>query len=314
MAPRVSVIVPTRNRRVALGRALASVEAQSYRDFEVVVADDASTDGTAAWLVERFPAIRVAALDKARGAAAARNSALELARGEIIAFLDDDDAWQASYLDAQVAHLEAHPDVDLSFADHIERDAGGRESWPDTRSLLVYPSPLVRLLCESFIHTMSVVVCRRSAFDRAGLFDESLHIVHDLDWYARVLATGGRIAHLPRLLVERAVPGGLVTSHREWFREEGLLLTRTFAAAPAQGQHERLVRAYRSLFFARIGLGKGSLAFGLSRLAEALRVSTAWTIRIAAFRLLRRAHLDWRDVPDGLAGRPASLARVPEPR
>ena len=57
--PRVSVVVPTRNRRAALGRALASVEAQTYRDLEVVVVDDASTDGTAAWLSARFPAIRV---------------------------------------------------------------------------------------------------------------------------------------------------------------------------------------------------------------------------------------------------------------
>ena len=300
MTPRVSVILPTRNRREALGRALASLEAQSYRDFEVVVVDDASTDGTAAWLGEHFPAMRVVALPKAMGAAAARNRGLELARGEIVAFLDDDDAWQPPYLEAQVAHLEAHPEADLSFADHLERSPGGRESWPDTRSLLVYPSPLVRLLSESFIHTMSVVVCRRSAFARAGLFDERLSIVHDLDWYARVLVGGGRIAHLPRLLAERAVPGGLVTSHREWFREEGLLLARTFATMPGQGRHERMVRAYRSLFFAWVGLGKGSLAFGLSRLAEALRASTVWTIRIAAFRLLRRAHLDWRDVPDDL--------------
>ena len=298
MAARVSVVVPTRNRRAALGRALASVEAQTYRDLELVVVDDASTDGTAAWLSARFPAIRVVALASAVGAAAARNRGLEEARGELVAFLDDDDVWRPGYLEAQVAHLDAHPGADLSFADHVERDASGRASLPDTRSLLAYPTPLVRLLSESFIHTMSVVVCRRRAFDRAGRFDERLSIVHDLDWYARVLAGGGRIAHLPRRLVERAVPGGLVTAHSEWFREESQLLARTFAAMPGQGRHERIVRAYRGALLRpdRAGQGPAPLrplaagrgAVALPRRGRSGSPAAARLLRRRAARLARR--------------------------
>jgi len=300
VTPRMSVIVPTRNRRQSLTRALASVETQTFRDREVIVVDDASSDDTILCLAECFPVARVFTTKQPCGAAAARNRGIREARGEVVAFLDDDDVWRPSYLQAQLDHLDANPSADLSFVDHVERDPDGHVRRPDTRSLLEYPDPLVRLLSESFIHSMSVVACRRSAFDRIGLLDESLSVVHDLDWYARLLAAGGRIVHLRRPLVERTVPGGLVTSHREWFHEENALMARLFAALPRESTHEPMVRASRLLYFARTGLARGSLAFGLVRLGEAFRMSTPWTFRVAAFRLLRRMHLDWRDVPDGL--------------
>src|SRR5258708_39463015 len=118
MMPRVSVVIPTRDRREALARALASVEAQSFRDFEVVVVDDASVDGTAAWLRERWPAVSVTEVSHPTGAAAARNRGVRHAQGEILAFLDDDDVWCPSYLEVQVAQFEAHPETDLSTTGH----------------------------------------------------------------------------------------------------------------------------------------------------------------------------------------------------
>jgi glycosyltransferase involved in cell wall biosynthesis len=217
-----------------------------------------------------------------------------LTRGELIAFLDDDDVWQPGYLEAQVEHLSAHSTAMLSYTDHVETDASGCSSRPDTRPLFIYPNPFVRLLAESFIHTMSVVVCRREAFARFGQFDESLNIVHDLDWYRRVLVGGGSFIYLPRPLVERGVPGGLVMWHRRWFQEERTAHAWAFAENPADAGHERMIRAYRSLFFARLGLAKRDLRFGFSRLAGAVRESPYWTLRIAALRLLRRLHCDYR--------------------
>ena len=80
------------------------------------------------------------------------------------------------------------------------------------------------MMAEAFIHTLSVVVCRRSVFDRFGRFDEKLSIVHDWEWYLRLLGAGERIAQVARTLVERSVPGGLVTRHRDWFGEERAVL------------------------------------------------------------------------------------------
>jgi glycosyltransferase involved in cell wall biosynthesis len=294
MTPRVSVVVPTRDRLEKLQRALSGVDSQGFRDFEVIVVDDGSVDTTVSWLRTQCPGVRVLAMERPGGAARARNRGFDLARGELIAFLDDDDVWRPSYLEAQVEHLDAHPTAALSYADHVETDASGHSSRPDTQPLLTYPSPFVRLLAESFIHTMSVVVCRREAFDRFGRFDESLDIVHDLDWYGRVLAGGGSFVYLPRPLVERGVPGGLVTLHRKWFQEERDAHTQAFAGNPADVKHERMVRTYRSLFFARVGLAERDLSFGFSRLAEAVLESPYWTIRIAALRLLRRMRFDRR--------------------
>ena len=297
MTPRVSVILPTRDRLRQLQHALASVAAQGYRDVEVLVVDDGSTDGTRTWLAHQGSSVRVVSTDTSRGAAAARNRGIERARGDLIAFLDDDDVWRPAYLEAQVEHLDANPTAALSYADHLEVDAIGRASHPDTRALLAYDSPLVRMLAEGFIHTMSVVVCRRSVFDRLGLFSERLSIVHDWEWYARVLASGAAFTHLARPLVGRAVPGGLVTRHRPWFDEERQVIDATFAAGVAGAGHRRLVRAYRSLFFAHLALSRGDVGFGLLRLADAFLTSPWSALRVAARRLIRRVQLTRRPEP-----------------
>src|SRR5262245_54127789 len=125
MTPRVSVVIPTRNRRPQLQWALSSVQSQTFRDFEVIVIVDGSTDDTVAWLRSCPEDIRVLVVDTAVGAAAARNRGIESTRGELIAFLDDDDVWLPTYLEAQVAQLDSHPDAALSYADHVNVDLEG---------------------------------------------------------------------------------------------------------------------------------------------------------------------------------------------
>jgi glycosyltransferase involved in cell wall biosynthesis len=308
VTPRVSVVVPTRNRLAMLRRALSGVEAQRFRDFEVIVVDDGSVDGTAEWLRTDCPEVRLVASATPGGAAAARNRALDSARGELVAFLDSDDVWQPSYLEEQVAHLDANPELALSHADHVESDPDGRTTRPSNRSLLPDANQLVHLLAEAYIHTLSVVVCRRDAFEQFGRFDEGLAIVHDFDWYVRILAGGGAIAHLPRLLVERSVPGGLVTAHRRWFSEDRTVISRGLAACPEARPGEPMIRAYRALFFARVAFEKRDVTFGLARLAEALRCSPRWTGRLVALSLARRARGDRQIVAD-MRGAQAEAAR-----
>lgn len=288
MTPRVSVVIPTRDRRAVLARALASIDAQCFRDFEVVVVDDGSADGTVDWLRAERPTVGLVELRPSRGAAAARNHGVERARGEIVAFLDDDDAWHPSYLETQVALFDAHPDAEMCSAGHVEIDGHGRVSRPDLRPLFDYADPLVHLLAECPLHTLSVVACRRTALARIGPFDETLAIVHDLDWYLRLVAGGGGHERAPAALVERSVPGGLVTRHRQWYAEERVVHRRLFARMPIARRDQRRVRAVRALLFARIGLAKGELGFGLARLGEAVLASPLDSVRIAALRLLRR--------------------------
>jgi glycosyltransferase involved in cell wall biosynthesis len=287
MTPRVSVIVATRNRRQQLARALASIDAQSYRNFEVIVVDDGSTDGTAAWLRAQRPQDCVIESGPPHGAAAARNRGVARAGGEIVAFLDDDDAWRAGYLAAQVEQFDADPDIALCTTGHVEVDAAGRASHPDLRPLFDYGNPLLHMLAECPVHTLSVVAYRRAVLSQVGSFDETLDIVHDLDWYLRFLARGNRLAHNRAVLVERAVPGGLVIRHRHWFREECAVHRRVFAAGLVAPAHQRRIRALRALLFARIGCVKGDFFFGLARLAEAFAASPVDAVRISGARCRR---------------------------
>ncbi len=123
----VSVVLPTWNRAHLLPRALNSVLAQLEAGDELIVADDGSTDGTAALVASFGPPVRHLALPH-RGAGAARNAAWRVARGPLVAFLDSDDRWLPGKLAAQRALLAARPDLVCCFCDFRTADADGRES------------------------------------------------------------------------------------------------------------------------------------------------------------------------------------------
>jgi len=122
---RVSIIIPLFNKAPYVARALASVAAQTYTDFEVIVVDDGSTD-EGPRIVEAFHDSRISLIEQANaGPGAARNRGLELARGELVAFLDADDEWLPDYLAEGVRLLDQHgPDVALVTSGNIEHPAG----------------------------------------------------------------------------------------------------------------------------------------------------------------------------------------------
>src|SRR5437868_11412329 len=126
--PAISVIVPTHDRASLLPRALASLLAQDFAPFEVIVVDDGSRDGTAAFLSGvSDPRLRVLRHGRALGAAGARNSALALARAPIVAFLDDDDEALPGFL-AETARAHASPPaIDLCWTGVIFRQSDGSE-------------------------------------------------------------------------------------------------------------------------------------------------------------------------------------------
>jgi len=302
MNPLVSVVVPTRDRPSELSEALASIFDQSFRDLEVIVVDDGSRAAIEPLDPRAGSSLRVSRLEPARGAAAARNHGVSCARGRYVAFLDDDDRWLPGYLEQQVEVLQATDGPALSWTGAVEVDRAGGRFQPRPDPWITYPSLLVELLADCPIPTLSVVACRRSLFELHGGLDERLAVVHDLEWFVRILSAGERMHRVERALVERRVPGGLVARHREWYREERDLERRIFASVPEARRHRGLVRARRELLFARIGTSKREPAFALARLAAALAASPSWTLRIALRRLIagpsgrvRRSGHAWQD-------------------
>jgi glycosyltransferase involved in cell wall biosynthesis len=122
MKPRVSIVLPTYNRRDTIRRAVDSVLEQTFEDWELVVVDDGSTDGTRDLLDGIDRRVRIVA-QKNGGVATARNTGLVQARGELIAFLDSDDAWPSHHLALATAFFDAHPDAHV-FTSEFWEDFG----------------------------------------------------------------------------------------------------------------------------------------------------------------------------------------------
>jgi glycosyltransferase involved in cell wall biosynthesis len=184
--PAVSVVIPTHKRPHLLHRALDSVRAQDFADFEVLVVDDGQCDATAQ-VVATFadPRIRYLRQPENRGVAAARNRGLREARGHFIAFLDDDDEWLPGKLARQVALLRAAPaDVGLVYTGVETVHPDGTRT---VESATARGDLHRRLLVSNVIHGGgSNVMLRRQVIAAAGFFDERLPAIEDFDYWLRI--------------------------------------------------------------------------------------------------------------------------------
>lgn len=183
----VSVIISTYNRSEYLLRSVKSVLAQTYENFELLIIDDASTDETTD-VINSFldPRIRYIRHERNKGGPAARNTGIENSKGELIAFLDDDDEWMPEKLQKQVDLLSHAPaNVGLVYC-------GLLVIGPDGQTIVHKDIPFLQgsvyeyLLRGSGIGTVSRVLVRRSCFDKAGFFDEQLKSCQDWDMWLRV--------------------------------------------------------------------------------------------------------------------------------
>ncbi len=228
--PYVSVIIPTYNRRDLLQLAVESVLSQTYVDYELIVVDDASTDGTAVWIKSAYPTIQFISLLQNRGPAGARNVGIQAAQGELIAFLDNDDQWLPNYLAAQVNAFNERATAVMSFTDQQEIRPGLPSPKPVIyRPSNAYPDPVHCLLMGTFIYTMSVVVVRHKTLTQVGLLNETLRISHDRELYLRLLNQGD-LVHVPEILVSRVFHGNNISSnHWRWATEIFMVLDLFFA-------------------------------------------------------------------------------------
>jgi glycosyltransferase involved in cell wall biosynthesis len=183
----VSVVVPAHDRAGTIERALASVRRQQAQPLEVIVVDDASRDDTAA-RAERLGA-RVIRHERNRGAGAARNTGVEAARGEWVAFLDSDDEWLDHHLATLWPAREGH--VMVAGSALVCREGDGRDrisGSPDGRPIVI-SSPGALVFPENFVAESSVMV-RRDVLRTVGGYDTSLPFAEDLDLWLRVLECG----------------------------------------------------------------------------------------------------------------------------
>jgi len=201
---RVSVIVPTRDRPELLDEALASIRALEARDLELeVIVSDNSVAGSAQQVARQHGARYVKAT--VPGPAAARNAGVEIATGQYLAFLDDDDLWLDTHLRAHLERLEADPTLDGVIGQYCPIDASGRSGAP-------YPSPAFMQddVLQGVLATpphIGAVVVRASAWTQVGPFDQALLAAEEWDWCLR-LALRCRVVFLaqPCMIFRARVP------------------------------------------------------------------------------------------------------------
>jgi glycosyltransferase involved in cell wall biosynthesis len=287
-APRLSVIIPTRNCLEWLPRAMASALAVPAEGVEVIIVDDGSTDGTDAFLAHAEASglpIRVLRRAGGEGAAAARNAGLALARAPVVGFLDADDIWQPDRIAERLAWHEAHPETAFSFGEYEtlyadnrreprligymprfaaaigaqEEDWQGEIRWlgADDAGLIYGENPV----CTS------VVLASRAAVEAVGGFDVSLGQAEDWDLWIR-LALLGPVAYAPR-------PQGLHMHRADSLSSE--VRARCLAVATVLERYAGAIRARDA----------GAWRCGRAFVAEA-------RAELAEFEARRFAHLAWQ--------------------
>ncbi len=190
----ISVVIPAYNAGLYLGEALESVFAQTYPSVEVIVVDDGSDDDTAE--VARSFGARVSYVRQERaGAGAARNAALDHARGPYLAFLDADDRFTPTKLEHQMAALASGPELDMVYG-HVREffspdlPAAQRAQHRQPGAPAAWLSPNLMLI-------------RRESFDRVGPFATDVGVGETVDWHARAVESGLRWHVLPEVVLER---------------------------------------------------------------------------------------------------------------
>lgn len=200
--PRVSVVIPTYNRARLICETLDSVLAQTYRDFEIIVVDDGSTDGTQEVVSRYGPSLRYLRQENA-GPAAARNAGIRASGGEYVAFLDSDDLWLPRKLEEEMAVLASEPSCAWAYCDVEMFDGQNGRVIGRYGKLVHRPRQgwVPRwLLLGDFVASPTPVV-RRTVFEQVGYFDESDVLRHREDWdmWLRIAARYP-VRYLPQVL------------------------------------------------------------------------------------------------------------------
>jgi glycosyltransferase involved in cell wall biosynthesis len=178
--PLVSVIIPAYNSERFIAEALESVRQQNYEPLEIIVVDDGSTDGTRS-CVKRLGKDISYTYQSNRGPAAARNTGIGIAGGELIAFLDADDYWPVNKLKVQLARMKRDPAIEVVLG---RIQCTGILTQADRAIRFEGPDNTMISIC------LGSGVFRKSVFDKVGLFDEALRHYEDHDWFLRAREKG----------------------------------------------------------------------------------------------------------------------------
>lgn len=286
--PKISIVMPVYNVEKYVAEAVESVLAQTMSDFELLIIDDGGEDRSID-ICSEFQDSRIRIISQSnRGLAGARNTGINHARADFIAFLDSDDRWLPEKLMLHLVHLKASTDVDISLCPSRMIDAEGRPLRQVQKPKLKNISA-ADVFCRNPIGNGSVPVIRSVALDKIAFlhpadservcyFDESFRQSEDIELWMRLVLLGNckfeGIA--PALTEYRILAGGLSANVTRQFETWSRMLEKVQQYAPEFAlKHAARARAYQLRYLARrcIQVADGSFAFSLA--IESLQTSLA---------------------------------------
>lgn len=186
MSPQVSVILPTYNRAQLLKEALDSLEKQTFKDFEVLVIDDGSTDATND-IIKTYRSkinLRSIAFSDNQGVSSARNQGIRESSAPWVAFLDSDDLWLPEKLAVQMEYLKQHPDIQICQTEEIWIRNGKRVNPMNKHQKS--GGDIFRRCLELCVVSPSATIINRKLLQEVGPFDETLPACEDYDLWLRI--------------------------------------------------------------------------------------------------------------------------------
>ena len=202
--PLVSYVVPTYNRVGFIEECLNSILSQTYKNIEIIVVDDGSTDGTGDLIKEKYPTVIYLYNEKNKKIPCSLNRGFRAAKGEFVCWLSDDDGIFPEKTEEQVIYMLENPQIDLSFTEYEIRWRGDA-SYTGKAGVIQHWRPIpFNSNHEEFIHCLTTETCnmngstamfRKSAFRKMGYFIEMLYFVQDWEMWLRYLKAGtiGRV-------------------------------------------------------------------------------------------------------------------------
>lgn len=270
--PRVSIVIAHHNGTRFLPETLRSVEQQTFSDWEVLIVDDGSLpehrDVLAQWGGERVTILE----QQQQGAGAATQRGIDAARGDYIAFLDQDDIFHPRKLEADVQMLDAHPAIDLTFCGyHLVDSEGHPIGGPHLPGAARFT--FRDLLVDYRIGPSATATVRRAALAAAGAVDPALHRYYDLDLFLRVARLRPtNVAATPEPYVLYRRHGGQLSSDIGRMRTEWERVLAGFTADPDAGPAAfALAQLNMNRYFAFLEYEQGRFAEGARAIARAFR-------------------------------------------
>lgn len=259
----ITVVIPAYNIRSYIEAALMSLEQQTLQEFEAIIVDDGSTDGTADVVqpfCQRDPRFRLVTKPNG-GLSSARNYGIRHAETNYIALLDGDDVYAPNKLANHVERLDRNPQVGVVYsASKVIRD-DGQLTWMSLSGKPIFSDPLLSLLCKNFVGHGSNAVFRRVLIDEVGEFDETLRSSEDVDFWLRVAATKQWYFYREpcALSYYRVRPSGLSFNVAQMQYSHERVIQAAFQRSPEQIEpYLPIAYAHMYRFLARLSLTAGN--------------------------------------------------------